>query len=159
MKQRVMITAAASGIGRAIAKAFYDDGAKVHICDVNEQALAAFREEFPDIAATHVNVANEAEVDTWFDEALEDLGGLDVLVNNAGIKGPTAPIDDIEFADWRECLAICLDSQFLCARRAAPVMKAQRSTSAMSANRRSPPSAKNSLRSPQPMLMWPTKPR
>jgi NAD(P)-dependent dehydrogenase (short-subunit alcohol dehydrogenase family) len=125
MKQRVMITAAAAGIGRAIAKAFYDDGAKVHICDVNEQALSAFREEFPDIAATHVNVANEAEVDAWFDEALEDLGGLDVLVNNAGIKGPTAPIDDIEFVDWRECLAICLDSQFLCARRAAPVMKAQ----------------------------------
>ena len=125
MKQRVMITAAAAGIGRAIAKSFYDDGAKVHICDVNEQALSAFREDFPDIAATHVNVASETEVDAWFDEALEDLGGLDVLVNNAGIKGPTAPIDDIEFADWRECLAICLDSQFLCARRAAPVMKAQ----------------------------------
>lgn len=47
MPQRVMITAAAAGIGRAIAKAFYDEGAKVHICDVNEQALAAFREEFP----------------------------------------------------------------------------------------------------------------
>jgi len=61
MPQRVMITAAAAGIGRAIAKAFYDEGAKVHICDVNEQALAAFREEFPEIAATHVNVANEAE--------------------------------------------------------------------------------------------------
>ncbi len=125
MPQRVMITAAASGIGRAIAKAFYDDGAKVHICDVNEQALEAFRDEFPEIAATHVNVANEDEVDAWFDEALEDLGGLDVLVNNAGIKGPTAQIDDIEFAEWRECIAICLDSQFLCARRAAPVMKAQ----------------------------------
>jgi NAD(P)-dependent dehydrogenase (short-subunit alcohol dehydrogenase family) len=125
MPQRVMITAAASGIGRAIAKAFYDDGAKVHICDVNEHALEAFRDEFPEIAATHVNVANEDEVDAWFDEALEDLGGLDVLVNNAGIKGPTAQIDDIEFAEWRECIAICLDSQFLCARRAAPVMKAQ----------------------------------
>ena len=57
-----MITAAAAGIGRAVAKAFYDEGAKVHICDVNEQALAAFREEFPEIA-THVNVASEAEVD------------------------------------------------------------------------------------------------
>jgi NAD(P)-dependent dehydrogenase (short-subunit alcohol dehydrogenase family) len=125
MQQRVMITAAASGIGRAIAKAFYDDGARVHICDVNETALAAFRDEFPDIAATHVNVASEAEVDTWFDDALDDLGGLDVMVNNAGIKGPTAPVDDIEMAEWRECLAICLDSHFLCARRAAPVMKAQ----------------------------------
>jgi NAD(P)-dependent dehydrogenase (short-subunit alcohol dehydrogenase family) len=126
MQQRVMITAAATGIGRAIAKAFHDQGAKVHICDVNEQALARFREDFPDIAATHVNVRNEAEVDLWFDEALDDLGGLDVMVNNAGIKGPTAPIDDIELSEWKETIEICLDAQFLCARRAAPVMKAQK---------------------------------
>ena len=127
MRQRVMITAAADGIGRAIAKAFAAEGARVHICDVNEAALARFREDFPEIAASHVNVRNEGEVDSWFDDALEDLGGLDVLVNNAGIKGPTAPVDDIELADWRECLEICLDAQFLCARRAAPVMKAQKS--------------------------------
>jgi NAD(P)-dependent dehydrogenase (short-subunit alcohol dehydrogenase family) len=124
--QRVMITAAADGIGKVIAKAFAAGGARVHICDVNDAALQAFRAEFPDIAASHVNVRNEGEVEAWFDDALEDLGGLDVLVNNAGIKGPTAPIDDIELADWRECLEICLDSFFLCARRAAPVMKAQK---------------------------------
>ena len=124
-QQRVMITAAADGIGKAIARAFAADGAKVHICDVNEAALAQFRAEFPDIAASHVNVRSEGEIDAWFDDALEDLGGLDVLVNNAGIKGPTAPVDDIELADWRECLEICLDSHFLCARRAAPVMKSQ----------------------------------
>ena len=127
MSQRVMITAAASGIGRAIAKAFAAEGAKVHVCDVNEDALKNFREEFPDIAATHVNVRSEGEIDAWFDDALDDLGSLDVLINNAGIKGPTAPIDDIDYADWRECLDICLDSHFLCARRAAPVMKAQKS--------------------------------
>jgi NAD(P)-dependent dehydrogenase (short-subunit alcohol dehydrogenase family) len=124
---RIMITAAATGIGRAIAKAFHEDGAQVHICDVNEVALEIFREDFPDIAATLVNVRSEAEVDAWFDEALEDLGGLDVMVNNAGIKGPTAPVDDIELADWKECIEVCLDAQFLCARRAAPVMKAQKS--------------------------------
>ena len=126
---RVMITAAADGIGRAIAKAFAADGARVHICDVNEAALAKFREDFPEIAATHVNVRSEGEIDAWFDDALEDLGGLDVLVNNAGIKGPTAQVDDIELDDWRECLEICLDSHFLCARRAAPVMKANKSGS------------------------------
>ena len=125
--QRVMITAAADGIGRAIAKAFAADGARVHICDVNETALAKFREDFPEIAATHVNVRSEGEIDAWFDDALEDLGGLDVLVNNAGIKGPPAQVDDIELDDWRECLEICLDSHFLCARRAAPVMKANKS--------------------------------
>jgi NAD(P)-dependent dehydrogenase (short-subunit alcohol dehydrogenase family) len=127
MSQRVMITAAASGIGRSIAKAFHEDGANVHICDMNEEALGAFREDFPDIAATRVDVQSEAEVDAWFDDALEDLGGLDVMVNNAGTKGPTAPIDDIELAEWRDCIAVCLDAQFLCARRAAPVMKAQKS--------------------------------
>ena len=129
MPQRVMITAAAAGIGRSIAKAFAAEGATVHICDVNEAALAAFREEFPEIAATFVNVRSEGEIDAWFDEALEDLGGLDVLVNNAGIKGPTAQVDDIDYADWRECIEVCLDSHFLCARRAAPVMKAQGSGS------------------------------
>ncbi len=122
-----MITAAASGIGRAIAKAFADEGARVHICDVNGEAIAKFREEFPEITATVVNVRSEAEVDAWFDLALADMEGLDVLVNNAGIKGPTAPVDDIELADWKECIEICLDAQFLCARRAAPVMKAQKS--------------------------------
>jgi len=127
MSQRVMITAAASGIGRAIAKAFAAEGAEVHVCDVNEEALGSFRDEFPEIAATHVNVRSEGEIDAWFDDALDDLGSLDVLINNAGIKGPTAPIDDIDYADWRECLEICLDSHFLCARRAAPVMKAQKS--------------------------------
>ena len=122
--QRVMITAAASGIGRTIARAFADDGAKVHVCDVDEEALGAFRQEIPEIAATHVNVRSEGEIEAWFDDALDDLGGLDVLVNNAGIKGPTALVDDIDYADWRECLEVCLDSHFLCARRAAPVMKA-----------------------------------
>jgi NAD(P)-dependent dehydrogenase (short-subunit alcohol dehydrogenase family) len=129
MAQRVMITAAADGIGRAIAKAFAAEGAKVHICDVNEAALAKFREDFPEIAASHVNVRNEGEVDAWFDEALDDMEGLDCLINNAGIKGPTAPVDDIDYADWRECMEICLDSQFLCARRAAPVMKDQKAGS------------------------------
>jgi len=129
MSQRVMITAAAAGIGRAIAKAFAAEGARVHICDVNEETLAAFRDEFPEIAASRVDVRSEAEIDIWFDEALDDMGGLDVLVNNAGIKGPTAPVDDIEYADWRQCIEVCLDSYFLCARRAAPVMKAQRSGS------------------------------
>jgi len=124
-QQRVMITAAAAGIGRSIARAFADDGAKVHVCDVNEAALDAFREENMEIAATHVDVRSEGEIEAWFDDALEDLGGLDVLINNAGIKGPTALIDDIDYADWRECIEICLNSHFLCARRAAPVMKAQ----------------------------------
>jgi NAD(P)-dependent dehydrogenase (short-subunit alcohol dehydrogenase family) len=126
-QQRVMITAAADGIGRAIAKAFAADGAKVHICDVNEEALAKFRKEFPFIPAAHVDVRNESQLNAWFDAGLKDLGGIDVLVNNAGIKGPTAPVEGVSLADWRECLEICLDAQFLGAKRVAPLMKAQKS--------------------------------
>jgi NAD(P)-dependent dehydrogenase (short-subunit alcohol dehydrogenase family) len=120
-----MITAAAAGIGREIARSFAAVGARVHVCDVDDEALDAFRSEFPDIAASRVDVASEGEIEAWFDDALDDLGGLDVLVNNAGIKGPTALVDDIDYAEWRRCIEICLDSHFLCARRAAPVMKAQ----------------------------------
>jgi NAD(P)-dependent dehydrogenase (short-subunit alcohol dehydrogenase family) len=127
MKQRVMITAGGSGIGWAIAKAFADDGAHVHVCDIDEKALAAATEEYPQIGATHLDVSKESSVNEWFDDALDDLGGLDVLVNNAGIKGPTAFVEDIDYADWRQCIDICLNAQFLCAKRAVPPMKRQKS--------------------------------
>ena len=94
-----------------------------------EGTQLAFRVEHPDIVCARANVADESEIDAWFDDALDDLGGLDVLVNNAGIKGPTAFVDDISYEEWRECITICLDSQFLCARRAVPIMRDQRSGS------------------------------
>ena len=124
---RLMITAAASGIGRSIALAFAAQGARVNICDASEKALEEFRAANPDIPAARVDVAREGEIDAWFASALEDMGGLDVLVNNAGIKGPTALVEDIGYAEWQECLAVCLDSHFLCARRAVPLLKEQKS--------------------------------
>jgi NAD(P)-dependent dehydrogenase (short-subunit alcohol dehydrogenase family) len=129
MLQRVMITAGGSGIGWAIAKAFADSGAKVHICDVNEQALGEATEKYPQIAATHLDVSDEEAVDQWFDDAMDDFDGLDVLINNAGIKGPTGYVEEIKLDDWRECLSVGLDAQFLCAKRAAPIMKDQKSGS------------------------------
>jgi NAD(P)-dependent dehydrogenase (short-subunit alcohol dehydrogenase family) len=129
MLQRVMITAGGSGIGWAIARAFADNGAKVHICDVDERALGEATEKYPQIAATHLDITDEEAVDQWFDDALDDMDGLDVLINNAGIKGPTGYVEELKLDDWRECLSVCLDAQFLCARRAAPVMKEQRSGS------------------------------
>lgn len=127
--QRVMITAGGSGIGWAIAKAFADNGAKVHICDVDERALGEVTKKYPQIAVTRLDLTDEEAIDRWFDGALAELNGLDVLVNNAGTKGPTGYAEEIKLDDWRACLSVCLDSQFLCARRAAPVMKEQRSGS------------------------------
>jgi NAD(P)-dependent dehydrogenase (short-subunit alcohol dehydrogenase family) len=129
MVQRVMITAGASGIGLAIASAFANGGAKVSICDVDEQALGEVSTAYPHIFARHVDVSDETAVDQWFDQATSDLGGLDVLVNNAGAKGPTGFVEEISLDDWRQCLGVCLDSHFLCARRAARRMKDLRSGS------------------------------
>ncbi|MGO4355130.1 SDR family oxidoreductase [Rhizobium sp. RAF36] len=129
MVQRVMITAGGSGIGLAIAKAFIESGARVHICDVDDQVVEKAAQDQPGLVATRVDVANENAVDRWFDRALEDLGGLDVLVNNAGTKGPTAYVEDVKLGDWQACIGVCLDAQFLCARRAVPVMKKQGSGS------------------------------
>ena len=129
MQQRVIITAGGSGIGLAIAKAFVANGAKVHICDVDARALEDVARAIPQIAATQVNLSDEKAIDHWFDKATKDLGGLDVLVNNAGTKGPTGTVEELTLGDWRDCLGVCLDSHFLCARRAAPIMKANRAGS------------------------------
>ena len=80
--------------------------------------------EQPGVGTTRANVAVEADVDAIFHDVRERLGGLDVLVNNAGIAGPTAAIEDIDPADWRRCIDIDLTGQFLCARGAVPLIKA-----------------------------------
>jgi NAD(P)-dependent dehydrogenase (short-subunit alcohol dehydrogenase family) len=124
---RVIVTAAAAGIGRSIAQAFAAQGARVHICDVDEEALKEFRTAHAGIGAALVDVSRPQELDAWLEKSLADLGGIDVLINNAGTKGPTAFVEEIDYANWRECLAVCLDSHFLCARRVIPVMKQQKS--------------------------------
>jgi NAD(P)-dependent dehydrogenase (short-subunit alcohol dehydrogenase family) len=126
---RVMITAAATGIGASIARAFADEGHRVHASDIDEEALSRLNDDYPDIVTTPVDVRDEDGIDTWFDDTVDTLDGLDVLINNAGIAGPTAAIEDMDCDGWRECLAVCLDAQFLTCRRAVPVMKDQRSGS------------------------------
>lgn len=120
---RVMITAGAAGIGRAIARAFADEGARVHVCDVDEAALDAFAKECPEARVTRADVSSIADVDAFFDQAQSWLGGLDVLVNNAGIAGPTARVEEITPQDWDRTLAININGQFYCARRAVPLLK------------------------------------
>jgi NAD(P)-dependent dehydrogenase (short-subunit alcohol dehydrogenase family) len=126
---RVMVTAAGSGIGRAIAHAFADAGATVHICDTDSALLELATSDYPEIVAECLDVTDEAAIDRWFDDVLDELDGLDVLVNNAGIAGPTAAVEEIDYDGWQRCLAVCLDSQFLACRRAVPVMKDQGSGS------------------------------
>jgi NAD(P)-dependent dehydrogenase (short-subunit alcohol dehydrogenase family) len=127
--QRVLITAAASGIGLVAARAFAAAGARVFICDVNAAELQHTLATHPQLAGVVCDVSDEAQVKHLFEAATTHLGGLDILVNNAGIAGPTASVQEMSFADWRHCLAVNLDSVFLCAREAAPLLCAQGSGS------------------------------
>ena len=121
---RVIVTAGASGIGRATADLLIARGARVLICDVADDLLADFRAAHPNAGAAKADVAVEADVDRLFAEAQSSLGGLDALVNNAGIAGPTGGVETIAPADWRRTIDVCLTGQFLCARRATPMLKA-----------------------------------
>ena len=121
---RVLVTAGASGIGRVIAETFADAGARVFVCDVDESALAAFAAARPDIGTVVADVADPAAVDVMFGAAAAHQGGLDVLVNNAGIAGPTAAVEDISVEDWDRTIAVDLNGMFYCTRRAVPLLKA-----------------------------------
>ena len=120
---RVLITAGAAGIGKAMASAFEDGGARVFVCDVDETALASMRQARPGIASCRTDVADAGSVDSMFDRAVEELGGLDVLINNAGIAGPTSRVEDISIEDWDRTVSVDLSSMFYCIRRAVPLLK------------------------------------
>lgn len=123
---RVLVTCGASGIGLVIAKAFVETGAKVHVCDASAEALDALRavETNRAISSTLADVADEAAVARVFAELERTLGGLDVLVNNAGIAGPTGGIDTMDAAEWERTISINLNAQFYFARRAVPLLRA-----------------------------------
>jgi len=127
MALRVAITAAASGIGLAVARAFAAQGDDVHVCDVDTEAVAAAAAE--GLVATQVDIADLAALDRWIDGVLDRLGGLDVLVNNAGIAGPTALVEDVAAEEWEHCLAVGLTSHYRTCARVIPAMKAARSGS------------------------------
>jgi NAD(P)-dependent dehydrogenase (short-subunit alcohol dehydrogenase family) len=122
--RRVLVTAGAGGIGRAIAETFADAGARVHVCDVDAAALAGFRQARPEITYTVADVSELADVDRLFVDVRRELGGLDVLVNNAGIAGPTGKVEEISPADWNRCIAVDLNGMFYCTRLAMPMIKA-----------------------------------
>jgi NAD(P)-dependent dehydrogenase (short-subunit alcohol dehydrogenase family) len=122
---RVLITAAASGIGLQTALDFLQDGARVFVCDADALALQRTLAAHSGLSGMVCDVAQEAQVAALFRQGLQVLGGLDVLVNCAGIAGPTANVAEMAFADWRQCLAVNLDGTFLCCREAAKVMGAQ----------------------------------
>lgn len=120
---RVLVTAGANGIGAAVARAFSEAGAHVHICDVDRSAIDRLVTDMPGITASVADASVERDVDLVFEDMLGSMGGLDVLVNNAGIAGPTGPIEDLSAHQWERTVDVNLNSQFLFARRAVPLLR------------------------------------
>ena len=120
---RVLITAGASGIGLATARAFAREGACVHVSDVDRGALDAMARSDPALLRSVCDVSDRSQVAAMFDTALGSLGGLDVLVNNAGIAGPTARCEEVAPDAWERTLAVNITGQFHCAQLAIPHLR------------------------------------
>jgi len=120
---RVLVTAGASGIGAVIARAFHETGARVHVCDIDRSALDRLTTKLPGITGSTADASVVADVDQVLDDVKGAFGGLDVLVNNAGIAGPTGPIEGIDESEWERTIAVNLNGQYYFARRAIPMLK------------------------------------
>jgi len=122
--QRVLITGGAAGVGLAMGKAFAKEGAQIWVADVDGAALDQLPEDW---RCTKVSAADEGGIKSMFGDIAAQWYGLDVCCANAGIAGPTASIENIDLKDWRACVSVNLESAFLAAKYAAPMMKKQKS--------------------------------
>ncbi len=119
-QNRVLVTAGAAGIGRAIARAFADDGAKVWVTDIDPDALTDCPRDW---RRDRVDVGDPAAMAALFERIAGDWGGLDVLCANAGVAGPIAAIEDQSFDGFRDCLTTNIVGVFLAIKGALPMMK------------------------------------
>jgi NAD(P)-dependent dehydrogenase (short-subunit alcohol dehydrogenase family) len=122
-QQVVLITGAASGIGRRTAERFLERGDEVHICDVSADMIGEFLEANPSATGSVADIGNRDDVDRVFAELAQHHEHLDVLVNNAGIAGPSAPIDTHDEDGWDQCIQVNLSGTFYMTRRAVPFLR------------------------------------
>ncbi len=123
MDQKVIVTAGAAGIGLEIVKAFAGRGAKIFVCDINADALKALEEIVPGVITKTCDVSKRRDVEQMVAFAADALGGLDVLVNNAGIAGPTAPVEELDPDEWEKVMQVDLNGTFNVTRMAIPFLK------------------------------------
>ena len=121
--QRVLVTAGAAGIGREIVRAFAAGGATVFVCDIDAEGLRALAEEIEGLKTGVCDVSSRNDIERMVGEAVQALGGLDVLVNNAGISGPTAPVEDMDPDEWEKVIQVDLNGTFNVTRLAIPHLK------------------------------------
>lgn len=123
-KPAALVTGAAAGIGKAIALKLEEDGFQVFICDRDPGAVAAFAKDHPDIGALVCNVADEKDVGACIATVLNATGGtLDALVNNAGISGMNAAVENVDSDDFRRTMDVNVNGAFYFLKQAVPALK------------------------------------
>jgi len=120
---KVIVSAGGSGIGLAIVQGFLAEGAEVATCDINPELVSQLKRNHPSVYCEEVDVADAQAVQQFTQSAIGKLGGLDCLVNNAGIAGPTSPIEEIPEVDWERCLSVCLSSQYFFTKACVPSLR------------------------------------
>lgn len=123
MTRRILVTAGASGIGREFVRAFSAKGDKVFVCDINANALRILKEEIPEIVTHVCDLSKRPDIEKMVNEGANALGGFDVLINNAGIAGPTSPVDEIDPEEWDKVMQIDLTAAFDVTRLTVPYLK------------------------------------
>lgn len=125
--KKVLITAGAAGIGRAIAERFMDAGAEVWVTDISKEAVEDAQGS--GLNATVSNAADERDVRNLAETVLQEWSSLDVLVNNAGIAGPTGAIETLDSASWLATFDVNIHSQFYCVKYFLPLLRKGKSSS------------------------------
>ena len=123
MAQRVLITAGASGIGKEVAQAFAATGAKVCVCDIDAKALETAAKDIAGLKTIICDVSKRDDIERMVAASAAALGGLDVLVNNAGIAGQTAPVEDSDPEQWEAVMKVDVIGTFHVTRLSIPHLK------------------------------------
>ena len=122
-EQVVLITAGASGIGRCIAETYLNHNCKVHICDISQASIDDFLRANPSATASIADISKPDQVEQLFSDFSKQYNQLDILINNAGIAGPTAAVEDIDIDEWNNTINIDLNGPFYVTRKATPLLK------------------------------------
>ena len=120
---KVVIPAGASGIGKTIAEAYLQEGCRVFVCDVSDKFIGSFREENSNTFIEKVDVSDYAQVAKFFQHVAKETDHIDVIINCAGIAGPTAALQDVEPSEWEQTIAVSLNGMFFVLKEGIPLLK------------------------------------